>query len=116
MLEQNVESGTIFRKDMKQNNIPFRDYADSFSLIDSDSINVIIPNAENAELVESLEYSSAALRKLSGYSASLNFGEFRALLEAGVISRKGFAYVLDIPEYYSSETGFDPDCNINTVI
>lgn len=116
VLDGNVESGTIFRVGMKQNNIPFRDYADSFNLIDSDSINVIIPCEENAELVESLERSSAELRKLSGYSASLNFGEFRGLLEAGVISRKGFAYVLDIPEYYSSETGFDPDCKINTVI
>ncbi len=115
VLERNVDSGTIYRDDMKPNAIPFRDYADSFNLIESDSINVVIPCKENAELIESLEYSSAALRKLSRYSASLNCGEFRELIETGVIGKKGFAYVLNIPEYYSSETGFDPEYNINTV-
>lgn len=114
-LEQNVDGGTIYSVNMKPNCIPFRDYADSFNLIDSDSINVIIPCKENAALVESLEYASAALRKLSRYSASLNYHEFTALLETGVIGKKGFGYVLNIPEYYSSETGFDPNYNINTV-
>ena len=114
-LEQNVDGGTIYCNNMKPNCIPFRDYADSFNLIDSDSINVIIPCEENAVLVNSLEFGSGALRKLSRYSASLNYHEFTALLETGVIGKKGFGYVLNIPEYYSSETGFDPNYNINTV-
>ena len=114
-LEQNVDGGTIYSVNMKPNCIPFRDYADSFNLIDSDSINVIIPCKENAALVNSLEFGSGALRKLSRYSASLNYHEFTALLETGVIGKKGFGYVLNIPEYYSSETGFDPNYNINTV-
>lgn len=115
-LESSIESGTIYRDGMKPTGIPFRDYAESFNMIDSDTINVIIPSEENRELVDSLQYSSAALRKLARFSASLHYGEFRGLLESGVVRQAGYAYVLDIPEYYSSETGLDPEYNMNTVI
>lgn len=115
-LDSSVDSGTIYRNGMKPDSIPFRDYADSFNMIDSDTINVIIPNSENQALIESLKYGSSALRKLARYSASLHYGEFGQLLETGIVSQIGFAYVLDVPEYYSSETGLNPDYNMNTVL
>lgn len=114
-LDSAIDSGTIYREGMKPNSIPFRDYADSFNMIDSDTINVVIPCEENMALIESLQYSSAALRKLARYSAALHCREFRSLLETGVIRAAGYAYVLDIPEYYSSETGLNPDYYMNAV-
>lgn len=115
-LDSSVEGGTIYSSSMKPDSIPFRDYAESFNMIDSDAVNVIIPNSENQALIDSLKYGSSALRKLARYSASLHYGEFKQLLEVGVIKREGFAYVLDIPEYYSSETGLNPEFNMNTIL
>ncbi len=111
-----IENGTIYKPGMKPNSIPFRDYADSFNMIDSDTINVIIPNENNSELVGSLKYSAKPLRKLSRYSAALHYNEFRSLLERGIIEPVGAAYVLACPKFYSSETGLNPDYEQNTVL
>ncbi len=111
-----IDNGTIYKPGMKPNTIPFRDYADSFNMIDSDTINVIIPDEDNRELVESLKYSAKALRKLSRCSAALRYNEFRDLLERGIIEPVGAAYVLACPEFYSSETGLDPDYEQKTVL
>ncbi len=115
-VESTIENGTIYKPGMKPNTIPFRDYADSFNLIDSDTINVIIPDEENRELVKNLKYSAKALRKLSRYSAALHYNEFRSLLERGIIEPVGAAYMLSCADYYSSETGLDPDYEQNTVL
>ncbi len=111
-----IDNGTIYKPGMRPNAIPFRDYADSFNMIDSDTINVIIPDEENRELVESLKYSAKPLRKLSRYSAALHYNEFRDLLERGIIEPVGAAFVLACPDHYSSETGLDPDHEQNTVL
>ena len=111
-----IENGTIYKPGMRINTIPFRDYADSFNMIDSDTINVIIPNEKNHELIESLKYSAKALRKLSRDSAALHYNEFRDLLERGIIEQVGAAYVLACPDFYSSGTGLDPDYVQNTVL
>ncbi len=111
-----IDNGTIYKPGMRPNAIPFRDYADSFNLIDSDTINVIIPDEENRELVESLKYSAKPLQKLSRYSAALHYNEFRDLLERGIIEPVGAAFVLACPDHYSSETGLDPDHEQNTVL
>lgn len=110
-----IENGTIYKPGMRPNTIPFRDYSDSFNMIDSDTINVIIPDEKNRELIESLKYSAKALRKLSRCSAVLHYNEFRNLLERKIIKPVGAAYVLDFPEYYSSETGLNPDYEPNYV-
>lgn len=110
-----IENGTIYEPGMRINTIPFRDYADKFNMIDSDTINVIIPNEENRELVEGLKYSAKSLRKLSRDSAALHYNEFRDLLERGIIEPMGAAYVLACPEFYSSETGLNPDYELNYV-
>lgn len=111
-----IGNGTIYKPDMRTNTIPFRDYADSFNMIDSDSINVIIPNENNRELVDSLKYSAKALRRLARYSVALHYNEFRSLLERGIIEPVGAAFVLTYPEFYSSETGLDPDYEQKTVL
>lgn len=110
-----IENGTIYKPGMKPNAIPFRDYAEGFNMIDSDTINVIIPNEENRELIDSLKFSAKALRKLSRYSAALHYNEFRDLLERGIIEPVGAAFVLACPEFYSSETGLDPDYELDYV-
>ncbi len=113
-----IENGTIYKPEigMRPNSIPFRDYADSFNMIDSDTINVIIPDEKNRELVDSLKYSAKALRKLSRHSAALHYNEFRSLLERGIIEPVGAAFVLACPEFYSSETGLNPDYEQNTIL
>ncbi len=114
--DSSIDNGTIYKPGMRINTIPFRDYADGFNMIDSDTINVIIPNADNRELIDSLRYSAKALRKLSRYSAALHYNEFRDLLERGIIELVGAAFVLACPDHYSSETGLDPDYELNTVL
>ncbi len=111
-----IENGTIYKPGMRPNTIPFRDYAEGFNMIEGDTINVIIPDEENRELVDSLKYSAKALRKLSRCSAALHYNEFRDLLERGIIEPVGAAYVLACPEFYSSETGLDPDYEQNTIL
>ncbi len=110
-----IENGTIYKPGMRPNTIPFRDYSDSFNMIDSDTVNVIIPNKNNREPVESLKYSAKALRKLSRDSATLHYSEFRDLLERRIIEPVGAAFVLACPKFYSLETGLDPDYEINYV-
>ncbi len=114
--DSSIDNGTIYKPGMRINTIPFRDYADGFNMIDSDTINVIIPNADNRELIDSLRYSAKALRKLSRDSAALHYNEFRDLLERGIIEPVGAAFVLACPDHYSSETGLDPDYELNTVL
>ncbi len=114
--DSSIDNGTIYKPGMRPNSIPFRDYADSFNMIDSDTINVIIPDEKNRKLTDSLKFSSKALRKLSRYSATLHYSEFRSLLERGIIEPVGAAFVLAYPEFYSSETGLNPDYEQNTVL
>lgn len=45
-MDSAIDSGTIYREGMNPRSIPFRDYAYSFNMIESDTINVIIPNEE----------------------------------------------------------------------
>jgi len=111
-----IENGTIYKPGMRPNTIPFRDYAEGFNMIDSDTINVIIPNEDNRDLVDSLKYSAKSLRKLSRYSATLHYNEFRDLLGRGIIESVGAAFVLACADYYSSETGLNPDYEQNTVL
>lgn len=105
---QTISSNTIYKDGMKPQSIPFRDYSESFNFIDSDSINIIIPCEENRELLESAQFSRAALRKLAPYCASVHYYEFNELIDKGIVSPCGNAYKLEIPEYYDKDTGLYP--------
>lgn len=111
-----IAHNTIYRDGMNPNSIPFRDYAESFNFINSDTVNVVIPTDEIAELVASLKYTSSIPRKLSRYCASLHSYEARKLREEGVLSDVNGVLVLDFADYYNEKTGLDPDYQPNTVI
>lgn len=113
--KQVISSNTIFSDGMRPESIPFRDYSEGFALIDSDSINIIIPDEENEELINTAEYGRAALRKLAPCCASVHYHEFISMLEKGIISPCGSAYKLEIPDYYDDDTGLDPEYEPCTV-
>lgn len=112
-----INSGSIYQDNMTPKSIPFADYAEQFSLIDSDSVNVVIPCAEIAADIAALEYGGRNLyRKLALYSASVQYYEFKDLWERGVISQKGGAYVLEMPCYYDEDTGLDPEYTFDGIV
>jgi CRISPR-associated endonuclease/helicase Cas3 len=110
--------------------IPFRGYAESFHLIDSDTINIVIPerkdksgeykinrNQECMLLIERLKQQDYSVkRRLQLYCASVHFYEYESLLKYGVIDdyRTG-VMILTNPDYYDSETGLDPDKSNNYI-
>lgn len=112
-----IDSGTIYTNGMRTNSIPFSDYAESFSMIDSDAVNIVIPCEENADDIARLEYGGRCVyRRLSRFSASVRYHEFKALLESGAVSQRGGALVLEISDYYDAETGLDPEYTFDGVV
>ncbi len=110
MNESAIECATIHRDGMRPDTIPFADYAERFRLIESDSVNVVIPDGENAEDVAALERGGRSVyRRLARSCASLHYCELEKLVQQGVVAQRGGAYVLQMAEYYDENTGLDPE-------
>ena len=116
MNESAIECATIYRDGMKPDSIPFADYAERFRLIESDSVNVVIPDGENAEDVAALEYGGRSVyRRLARSCASLHYNELEKLAQQGVVAQRGGAYVLQMAEYYDENTGLDPEHQFDAI-
>ena len=84
----------------------FAETAESFKFIDSTTVPVVIPCEEIAAELQKLdECGFANRRKLQKYCAAVSVYELKELLSQGVVSEHSGIYVLDIPDYYSNETG-----------
>ncbi len=115
--ESAVSGGTIYHDGMRADSIPFADYADSFAMIESDAVNIVIPCDDIAEDIARLEYCGRSVyRRLSRYCASVHYHEFKALLESGAVSQRGGAFLLEMPGYYDCETGLDPEYSFDGIV
>lgn len=89
--------------------INFKEYADSFRLIqDENAVSIIIPcDAYSMDCMEETErYGVSNLRKLQLYMASIKIWEFEELHKQGVLSDFGTgAYFLTNLDYYDEQRG-----------
>lgn len=99
--------------------IPFKDYSERFdNMIDGDTVGIVIPCDENAELLDKLSRGDrSVLRKLQRYTATVHFHEFRDMLDRGVIDDLGTGvYRLTVPKLYSRDRGLDVNGDTTNVI
>lgn len=102
--------------------IPFRSYADSFGLVDSETVGILIPDEENAALTDDI----AALRQgvlsvkrgLQKYCASVRMYEFKNMMEMGIIEQlPGGVWMLNNSAYYDKDfLGLDLEREVNYII
>ncbi len=102
---------------MRPDGIPFRTYAQSFNFIESETVGIVIPCEENAELIEKLEYGALSVkRKLQPYCASVSKRELDDMIKTGIVEQKNGMYILSEPKYYNGETGLDINANFNYIL
>lgn len=114
--DDEIRNGTIGAVIQKDGfvSVPFRDYAERFHLIDSDTVSVVISSCDTAEqLLERLKYGDrSVLRKLQQYSVSLRrYSEFEKAYPR-IISEYAHTgvFVLTDLSCYDTETGLHLDC------
>ncbi len=104
---------SLFPQETKVLSIPFKSYADSFKLIDGNTVSIVIPDEQNAELqelIEKLRNGYPDVRKLQIYSCSVNRSEFDDLLKQNVVKDYGTGvFCLTNASYYSKESGIKFD-------
>lgn len=63
--DKSIEKNTIteYMVSMRPDSIPFRTYSDSFKFIDNTMIAVVIPNKENKNLIDELQYGKLSKKK-----------------------------------------------------
>ena len=88
----------------------FRDIAESFHLIENDTINVYIPTEENGDLLMQLRqdnYGKSMLRRLQRDAVSIYKEQYDELLRGGCleITKSGFAILQDMKCYDSESRG-----------
>ncbi len=115
MIESN--SITALMGKMRFDGIPFRTYAQSFNFIESETVGIVIPCKENAELIEKLKYGAlSAKRKLQPYCASVHSYEFKELTDKGAVKLLEETYILSNPDYYNGETGLNINANFDYIL
>ena len=96
--------------------IPFREYAESFQLInDDDSIAVVVEYDENAsELIARLRAGDMKVkRKLQRYSVPVKKFYFNELMKSGLISECNGVCLLANKKYYTDEMGLDINTDLD---
>lgn len=98
---------------------PFEDVADSFSIIEGGTKDLIVPYNDNAEsIIQDLRNTDSPwryVRPLQGYSVSIYPNEFRELERSHAVELVGDRfYVLKSREDYSDETGLKSRTEIGT--
>lgn len=88
-------------------NLPFREYANNFKLIENDTVGVVINRCEDcAQLLESLRFGKLrAVRSLQKYTVSVSFFEFEDALKRGFVHEHEGVYVLSDNKLYNEDYG-----------
>ena len=110
--QEDIDANTIYEKDMKPAQIPFRSYAEHFKLISEQSIGVVIPNCEECRvLLEKLAAGDFSVRrKLQRFTVSLKVHpEFDEALRRGILSQQSGVYILENQALYHKDTGLNID-------
>lgn len=102
---------------IKFDSIPFRTYAENFNFIDNETIGIVVPTEENAELIAVLEYGKLSVkRRLQKYSASVKYYELEKMIKLGIVRELSGIWILSNTDYYSKETGLNIDAEQNYLI
>lgn len=108
MKKDAASSHTITKDCMDISSIPFRQYAETFELIPSRTVSVVVARDEKSSgLVQSLRYTGAgAARKLQLYTCSVYRWELDDLLRQHVVEDYGTGiYCLTNLDYYEKDIG-----------
>lgn len=113
-----IQKNSIYECSTGKNlmSIPFREYAESFQLInDDDSIAVVVEYDENAsELIGKLRAGDMKVkRKLQRYSVPVKKFYFNELMKSGLISECNGVCLLANKNYYTDEMGLDINTNLD---
>ncbi len=114
-----ISTNSIANMCNNPSNIPFRTYTESFNMIDSETIAIVIANDNKSQkLIDDLKYSSkSAKRSLQKYTATVYLWEFEQLYEQGVLSDYGTGvFCLTNMNYYNSDTGLQIDYTENLIL
>lgn len=106
--KQDISKHTITQECKDIASIPFKTYAESFELISSRTVSVVVARDERSrELVKSLRYTgTGAARQLQLYTASVYQWELDDLIRQHVVEDYGTGmYCLTNPDYYHGDTG-----------
>lgn len=106
--KEDIQKNMITHDCCDVSSIPFKTYSESFELIDSKTVSVVVPRDEHSrQLIDSLPFSGqAAVRKLQNYVCSVYRWELEDLIRQHAV--KDFdtgIYCLMNPDYYDTETG-----------
>ncbi len=88
--------------------IPFRQYAEEFSIISSHQVSVVIPQDEksNAFVAELLQNHFVSERSLQPYMAAVSPSDLQSLAEQHVVKQvQNGVWILTNPAYYQQEIG-----------
>ena len=99
---------TISRKCKTLESIPFKEYAEEFHMIDTNTISIVVARDEKSgDMIEQLKITKKGNpRKLQKYALSVYKYEFDDLLKQGAVDDYGSGiYCLANTDYYEKETG-----------
>lgn len=105
---EEIQKNVISRECKDIRSIPFREYAEKFELIDSNTLSVVVPEDEKSRsLVENLRYTGIGVeRELQPYACSVHRWELEDLIRQNVVEDFNTGiYCLTNPDYYDKETG-----------
>lgn len=110
MKQEQIQSRTIGCNCSNFSDIPFKEYADNFELIDSRAVSLVVPgDDESRELVNQLRFTGGSMsvgRKLQKFTCSVYPNELDDLLQQHVAEHFGTGiWCLVNSDYYDEEVG-----------
>ena len=109
---EEIQKNTMHQMCVDIRSIPFRQYAEQFSMIDSRTVSLVVPQDEKSRaLVEQLQFAkSANVRQLQNYTCTLYPKELEDLLHQHAADDYGTGiYCLTNMDYYHEDTGIGWD-------
>ena len=105
-----INANSIATGSTDLSSVRFRTYSESFDLIESDTIHIVVPTPQNEQLIHDIPYGGMRIkRQLQRDCVSVYPYEFRQLVERGLASDYGTGiYRLTDHRYYDPEIGLNP--------
>ena len=108
MKRDEIFSGSIGSMCSAIDSIPFKEYGDSFEIVDSKTVSVVaVRDEKSRDLMEQVRYTGTGMtRKLQKYTFSVYQYEFDELFRQHVLEDYGSGiWFLMNPDYYDEKLG-----------
>ncbi len=108
MNREAIQKNTMHQQCLEIDSIPFKSYAEKFSLIDSETVSLVVPrDARSEKLVELLKFThSGNSRALQSYTCTLYQRELEDLIRQHAADDYGTGiFCLTNSDYYDENTG-----------